>query len=314
MTQKIIDHIYEGTISFIDLPKDLKRNRQIVTAAIIYDPHNIEYVNTTFLDDYNFMLKILSHHGYLITYIQSTDLFEDFNIVMTAVTNDGMILEIIYNYEIKYKNIYETENDGCYYHKVFIEKQIICDKKKNFINNFEIVYAAVNQNGLSLEFASDEMKNNIDIVCTAINNNGLSLEFASDELKNNINIVCIAVNQNYYSILHASFNVRNIIENIIKNAKNKNLKYLYNKIKNGTLYPCAQIWIQYLTQKKIKELINWIHSNMNDHKNSFDILFNYYKKIGFYDPIRSNILSFLDISIELQNKRNLIVYDILKIV
>ena len=128
--EKIIEQIYNGTIKFIDLSKDLKRNRQIVTAAIIYDPNNINNVNTSFLDDYNVMLKVLSNHGYLIDYIPSIDLFEDYNIVLAAVTNDGMILQKIYNYEIIYEDIYERE--GRHYHN-FIERKIsisVLDRKE----------------------------------------------------------------------------------------------------------------------------------------------------------------------------------------
>ena len=42
--------------------------------------------------------------------------------------------------------------------------------------------AAINKNGLALEFASDKLKADKEIVI-AISNNGAALEYASEELK-----------------------------------------------------------------------------------------------------------------------------------
>ena len=53
---------------------------------------------------------------------------------------------------------------------------------------------AVQKNGLSLKYASDELKNNFEIVKIAVQKNrGLALEYASDELKNNFEIVKLAI-------------------------------------------------------------------------------------------------------------------------
>ena len=49
--------------------------------------------------------------------------------------------------------------------------------------------AAVNQNGLALEFASEELQNDRAIVIAAVQNNCIALQYASEELQNNLEIV-----------------------------------------------------------------------------------------------------------------------------
>lgn len=308
--ENIIDQIYNGTIYYQDLSKDLKRNRQIATAAIIYDPDNILRVDKPLLDDYNLMLDVLSYHGHLIQYFPSSDIFEDYQIVLTAVSSDGMVLKDIFNYEIKYMyycDIERVERDGIH----FIERDIISDEKKNFINNFEIVFAAVSQNGLSLDYASNELKNNFEIVSAAVNQNGKAIEFVSEELQMNMTLIVNALAQTSEAIWYIPFKFRVMFQNIIEHAQEENIEYFYDKIKNGTLYPCSQIWIQYFTSEKIMELNKWIGIIKNEYYSLFKVLFNNHnQKLGYYDPIRSNILSFFDSS-DLHKTRQVIINDIL---
>ena len=56
-------------------------------------------------------------------------------------------------------------------------------------------------NGLSLKYASDELKNDKDIVLEAITNNNLSLKYASDEL------------QTYYAQLGFNITYYNYLKN-----------------------------------------------------------------------------------------------------
>ena len=58
------------------------------------------------------------------------------------------------------------------------------------------------------------IRNRKDIVLIAVDNNGLSLEFASTKLKNNKKIALTAFNQNPGAILH-----------IGKFLRNKNIPY-----------------------------------------------------------------------------------------
>lgn len=355
--QNIIDSLNKGIISFVDLSANLKQIPQIVIAAVIHDPENIAYVPESLLDDYTVMLGILTHHCHLIDYINSTVLYENYDIVLAAVGSCGMVLKKIYDYEIIYEDIYDMDDgDMC-----FIETIIISNEHMNYIDNFhivhaavsndglslefaseilrddfDIVYAAINQDGISLEFASERLRDDFDIVNATVNQNGLSLKFASnrlrndfdivnsavsqygdsimyssDELRSNMTIILNAVEQSEHSVWYVEFELRKIFQTIIKNAKEQNMKYFYDKIKDGTLYPCSKIWIQYLTFNNIGELYNWIYINMNDHANIFNVLFKSVCKLGYYDPVRSNILNFLGITHELQLNRNKIIHDII---
>ena len=48
---------------------------------------------------------------------------------------------------------------------------------------------AVQQNGWSLKYASDDMKNNEKVVLAAVQQNGESLQYASKDMKNNYDSV-----------------------------------------------------------------------------------------------------------------------------
>jgi hypothetical protein len=308
--QEIINQIYDGSINYRELPKEMKKNRHIVTAAIICDPSNIEIVSRPLLDDYSLMLDVLKYHGHLIKYFPSRDIFEDYNIVLTAVTNDGMVLKEVFNYEIKctYHIEIEYHRGGRY---TDIIEEIINDDKKNFIDNFEIVLAAVTQNGSALQYASDELKNNFEIVLAAVRQNGLSIYFASDELQNNITIIINAIAQDVDAVWDLEFELYVLFQTIIENAETNNIKYFYEKINDGTLIPCAQIWIKYFPQEIIMELNCWVKIIKHEYRNLFKVLFNSDKqKLGYYDPVRSNIMSYFE-PLESQKKRIAIINDIL---
>jgi hypothetical protein len=63
-----------------------------------------------------------------------------------------------------------------------------------FKDKYEVVNAAITQNGLALQFASD--KDSTGIVDIAVSQNGLALQFASERLKLDDGLVRVAVSQN----------------------------------------------------------------------------------------------------------------------
>ena len=71
------------------------------------------------------------------------------------------------------------------------------------------VLAAVKQNGLALEYASDTLKNHRQIVLAAVRQHGSALYHASETLKNNHQIVLAAVTQNGWMLEHASEKLKN---------------------------------------------------------------------------------------------------------
>ena len=101
-------------------------------------------------------------------------------------------------------------------------------------NNKNIVLNIVKNNGLSLEFASDELKNDRDIVYEAVANNGISLEFASEELKQDYLVVEYAIMQNGLALQYVSEELKNDPE-IILTAIEQNglaLQYVSEELKN----------------------------------------------------------------------------------
>jgi len=83
-------------------------------------------------------------------------------------------------------------------------------------NNEKVVLAAVQQNGYSLEYASEEMKNNETVVLDAVQKAGRSLVHASGEMKNNETVVLAAVQQNGVSLVYASEEMKINVNAIIR--------------------------------------------------------------------------------------------------
>jgi hypothetical protein len=82
----------------------------------------------------------------------------------------------------------------------------------NIINrnyhNKQNLFIIVQQNGLALEYASDDLKNDREVVLAAVQQNGLALEYASDDLKNDREVVLAAVQQDGFALEYASTNLQ----------------------------------------------------------------------------------------------------------
>ena len=71
-------------------------------------------------------------------------------------------------------------------------------------SNKDIVLAAVQQNGLALDYASKELRNDPEIVLEAVQKNGEAFKFASEELKKDRAFVLKAVQQDVSALQFAS--------------------------------------------------------------------------------------------------------------
>ena len=69
--------------------------------------------------------------------------------------------------------------------------------------DFEIVMAAVTQNGMALQFAAEFLRGNREIVMAAVASDGMALQFASHELKKDDDVVLAAVMQNILALQYA---------------------------------------------------------------------------------------------------------------
>jgi len=74
--------------------------------------------------------------------------------------------------------------------------------------NEVFVRAAVEQNGLALEYAGNLMQNNDVIVRAAVEQNGLALKYASAPMQDDISVVLPAVQQQGMALERASLSMR----------------------------------------------------------------------------------------------------------
>ena len=86
---------------------------------------------------------------------------------------------------------------------------ILNPEGNNLQNNFDLVMAAVNNFGGSLEYAGDDLIKDRKIVRAAVENYGLALEWASEDLQSDPEIVMAAVSNCGESLEFAGDDLRN---------------------------------------------------------------------------------------------------------
>ena len=115
--------------------------------------------------------QAITQHPMLLSYLQSQHNEEYKELVLTAVTQNGMTLQ-------------------------YASAELQADK--------EIVMAAVQQDGFALEYASAGLKADREIVMAAVQQNGEALLYASAELRADREIVMTAVQKNGWALQYAS--------------------------------------------------------------------------------------------------------------
>jgi hypothetical protein len=68
----------------------------------------------------------------------------------------------------------------------------------------EVVLVAVEQNGEALKFADEKLKSDREVVLTAVEQNGEALEFADEKLQDDEEVVLAAVHQDGFALIYAS--------------------------------------------------------------------------------------------------------------
>lgn len=79
-------------------------------------------------------------------------------------------------------------------------------------NNRQMVMIAVSNNGLALEFASDQLKQDYFVCYDAVRQNGLALQFVLGPLRTDFDLIKIAVNQNHEALQFAPTHLQNKYE------------------------------------------------------------------------------------------------------
>jgi hypothetical protein len=191
-------------------------------------PLEISEINYYFSynNDYEVMYNSVIKDGCLLKY-GSDNIKNNKSIVLSAVNQNGLALEYASDYLKEDKEIIlkAVGNNGMIIENILIEK-----KKKSIhmiINDHDIFRVAIQSNGLSLKFASDELKDSMEIVEKAVIQNGLALQYASDRLKDNKIIVNTAIKQNGLALQYASDRLKSRVKIIIRAVKQNGLALQY---------------------------------------------------------------------------------------
>ena len=148
----------------------MQNDPAIATVAINQNIDTMANVDQTLTENAEFMLAALASpnvtsHPDVLAWCQQ-HLMEDRDFFLSAVRIDGKVLQ----------NAKSLNPD--------------------FEGDAEIVLAAVSQNGLALDYASDLLKNDRTIVLAAVQSDGMALLYASDFLRNDTSIFLAAVQSN----------------------------------------------------------------------------------------------------------------------
>ena len=262
-------------------------------------------------DDFNIMLSVVKLNGMLLEKV-SNRLIQNYYIVLSAVKQNGLALKFVFDYEI----LYEDEYD--YRYRTFLDRYIINDDHQNLIDSKSIVLAAVKNNPNALEYASERLKDNKDIVLEAIKGSAFAIKFASLRLQKDKKIIFKAIRKNI-DVIYSLYLPRIYINEFIifdKLSIDKKMNYLFDKITDGTLLSFSVAWLKVITPEYHKQLINWITCNIYDHKILFDIVFykhlkfHHLNRLGYIKGLPNIILSFLVPSQYIQQKQKIILDDI----
>lgn len=313
---QIINQIKQGEIKYTELSEKMKQNQSVIFAAIDKDIYNVYNLPPKCYKNFDIVLFIVKKNGKLLKHSEIYKNFiQNYYIVLAAVSQNGMALRIVYDYEIEYHDKYETICEERHVHKIFLKREIISNVKQNLVNNYNIVKAAVSQNGYALEYVSERLKENKEIVKIAIENGG-SLFDAPIHIQQDKELIILAIKYNPDEIYKVDipWDIRHIFITFKNDSYDKQMDYLYENISNCTLLPHPEIWVSLISYDQRQELYDWINSNIYNLKNLFDVSFyNHKNKIGYYKGIPEIILSFLVSKPEILKKQKIIMKKILSI-
>lgn len=96
----------------------------------------------------------------------------------------------------------------------------------NFQNDADVVFAAVTQNGMALQFAHASLRGKLKIVLAAVMQDGMALQFASKTMRDNETVVFTAIRQNSEAFKYASVRLRKLYKNYEKTEQEDESKIL----------------------------------------------------------------------------------------
>jgi len=112
-----------------------------------------------------------------------------------------------------YLQVLEKLSNSVTFSNLTLEKGNFLEITQNeYKDNETVVRAAVQTNGVELQFASQRLRDDALTVFLAVRQRGISLQFASHRLKNDEQIVLTAIKQNWAAFDYASEEMQNNLE------------------------------------------------------------------------------------------------------
>ena len=192
--------------------KRLRADREIILAALRddgpmwFDSSNLRYASRSLKNNKEIVLAAVKANAHNL-HFASKKLQTNRAIIKAAAHQDGGILRNV--------NLSLLQNDIFFHAR---EKQRYIDKFKantnkdliipDYVPNQDIILAAVNSSGDSLEFAGKGFQNNKKVVLAAVENNGTALQFASHDLQADKEVVIAAVKNNAAALQFASHDLQ----------------------------------------------------------------------------------------------------------
>jgi len=315
---QVVIRLNDGTVDYCDLPQNLCGEKSVIIAAIQNNIDNVKYIPKFCYDDFEIMLTAVKIDGMLLAKV-SKRLIQNYYIVLAAVTQNGKALKFVFDHEIDYHDEYEEEYDSHGEYKRFVGRHVLDVSRQNLIDKKNIVIAAVKNYGFALEFASSRLKADKEVVLEAIKKHGTALEFASIELRKDKELITNAIRSNPH-VIYSSY-IPSLLKNLFSvfsgYSLNEKMNYLFEKIKDGSLLPYSVYWLRKIPNENCIQLMDWIGLNMYDYKKLFNVMFyksrnfNSNKRLGYFRNLPRLFLSFLVPEQNVIQKQKVILNDIL---
>ena len=219
--------------------KSLANDEEIALTAIENYGASMDAAGDSIRDNKEIMLKAIKKDGYNIRYA-SKRLRDDKDIVITAVKNDDSNLDYASDRlkkDIDVINCLRDEDIRKYYFNKILSNAIF--------NNDDIIIK-LKEDGMQLEYASDEIKDNTKMALIAIENNPNAFKYVSERLKNDKKFVLQALQKDGELYCFVGDNCANDIEVIKVAIKHTNyhidiIEKIINDGNNDLIYDNEEI-------------------------------------------------------------------------
>lgn len=169
----------------------------ILEAADRYGEHILYLVDESHFEDADFVLKAIRYSDSILERVPN--LRDKRALVLEAVQINGMVIQNTPFYDDEEIVLAAVNNNG---HALEYASEKLRD-------NHNMVLAAVNNNGGALKFASKWWRDDYGIVSAAIKSNGWALGYASKRLRRDAALVLKAVEFNGETFQYADITLRN---------------------------------------------------------------------------------------------------------